>query len=186
MRFNPSSTKTISQAASTLVISDFTSAPSTPAENTYLKFCLNVHTPAAIAVRSVQEAFILPARQLTSMPNMPAAILGLTNRRNRVVWVIDLAQLLGLSTFDVSVQHYSLVLLQVGLMQMGLAVQRIEGITRLLPEAIQAPIGQMSILLLPYLQGCVLQQQEQNSEILLVLDAEAIVQAPILRQHSGF
>lgn len=153
-------------------------------EKTYLKFRLNAQTPAALAVRAVQEAFILPARQLTAMPDMPAAVLGLTNRRNRVIWVIDLAYLLGLSIFDVTAQHYSLVLVQVGMIQLGLAVQQIEGMTRLTDEAIQAPVGQMSVSLLPYLQGCALQQQAQRSEILLILNAEAIVQAPALSHPS--
>jgi positive phototaxis protein PixI len=150
-------------------------------EETYLKFRLAADIPAALSVRSVQEAFILPARQLTTMPNMPAALLGLTNRRNQVVWVIDLAQLLGLGVFDATVQQFSLLLIQVGLVKVGLAVQRIEGMIKLTPDAIQAPIGQMSLSLLPYLQGCALQQQEQKQEILLLLDAEAIVQAPLMK-----
>ncbi len=152
-----------------------------PLENTYLKFRLESDIPAAISVRSVQEAFMLPARQLTTMPNMPAALLGLTNRRNQVVWVIDLAQLLGVSIFDATVQQFSLLLIQVGMVKIGLAVQRIEGMVRLAQDAIQAPIGQMSLSLLPYLQGCALQQQEAHQEILLLLDAEAIVQAPLMK-----
>lgn len=165
--------------------SELTSALAIPAsveqpDDTYLKFRLNGDIPAAIAVRSVQEAVILPARQLTAMPNMHAAVLGLTNRRNHVVWVIDLARLLELAVFDAATQQYSLLLIQVGLSQIGLAVQRIEGMMRLAPESIQAPIGQMSVSLLPYLQGCALQQQEQKQEIFLILDAESIVQAPVL------
>ncbi|MFM7424826.1 MAG: chemotaxis protein CheW [Elainella sp.] len=152
-----------------------------PLEETYLKFRLESDVPAAINVRFVQEAFILPARQLTTMPNMPAALLGLTNRRNQVVWVIDLAQLLGLAVFDATVQQFSLLLIQVGTIRIGLAVQQIEGMVRLSPEVIQAPIGQMSLSLLPYLQGCTLQQQEGHQEILLLLDAEAIIQAPLMK-----
>jgi positive phototaxis protein PixI len=152
-----------------------------PLEDTYLKFRLEPDIPAAVSVRSVQEAFILPSRQLTAMPNMPAALLGLTNRRNQVVWVIDLAQLLGLSVFDATVQQFSLLLLQVGMVKIGLAVQQIEGMVRLGPDAIQAPIGQTSVALLPYLQGCALQQQEGRQEILLLLDAEAIVQSRLMK-----
>jgi Chemotaxis signal transduction protein len=42
---------------------------------------------------------------------------------------------------------------------------------RLTPELIQSPINQVSSGLIPYLRGCVLQEKE----ILLVLDAEAII-----------
>lgn len=149
-------------------------------EETYLKFLLDPQTVAVISVRSIQEAFILPSRQLTPIPNLPAALLGLTNRRNQIIWVVDLAQLLGISMFDATARQYSLLLIQVGLVQIGLAVHSIEGMVRLSPELIQAPIGQMSVSLLPYLKGCAWQPQGDRQEIILVLDAEAIVQSPTL------
>ncbi|MCU0527189.1 MAG: chemotaxis protein CheW [Elainella sp. Prado103] len=149
-------------------------------EETYLKFRLDAQTAAVIPARSIQEAFILPARQLTAMPNLPAALLGLTNRRNQIIWVVDLAQLLGLSIFDASTRQYNLLLIQVGMLQLGLAVHGIEGMVRLSTDRIQAPIGQMSVSLLPYLQGCTWTSQNDQPEILLVLDAEAITQSPIL------
>lgn len=158
-------------------------------EESYLKFRLEANVPAALAVRSVQEAFLLPARQLTAMPNMPAPVLGLTNRRNQVVWVLDLAQLLGISVFDAAAVQYSILLIQVGLVQVGLAVRQIEGMVKIAADAVQSPIGQMSLSLLPYLQGCALLKQElkqelkqgQTQEILLLLDAEAILQAPVMQ-----
>jgi twitching motility protein PilI len=150
-------------------------------EESYLKFRLEANVPAALAVRSVQEAFLLPARQLTAMPNMPAPVLGLTNRRNQVVWVLDLAQLLGIAVFDAATVQYSILLIQVGLVQVGLAVRQIEGMVKIAADAVQSPIGQMSLALLPYLQGCALLKQGQTQEILLLLDAEAILQAPVMQ-----
>lgn len=147
----------------------------------YLKFRLNAETAAVIAMRSVQEAIVLPARRLTPMPNVPAAMLGLMNRRSRVIWVLDLAQLLELSVLDPNVQQDQLMLIQVGAVPLGLAVQQVEGMVRFQADEIQSPIGQVSAALVPYLRGCALQQQEQKQEIVLVLDAEAIVQAPLLR-----
>ncbi|MCU0526786.1 MAG: chemotaxis protein CheW [Elainella sp. Prado103] len=148
----------------------------------YLKFRLNAKTPAAFAMRSVQEALILPNRRLTPMPNMPAPMLGLMNRRSRVLWVVDLSQLLGLPALEPNIQQHTLILVQVGTVPLGLAVQQVEGMIRLQPQEVQPPIGQISISLLPYLRGCALQSQETKPEMMLVLDAEAIVQAPILRQ----
>jgi twitching motility protein PilI len=149
----------------------------------YLKFRLNGQTPAVFPMRSVQEATILPARRLTPMPNMPAAMMGLMNRRSRVIWVVDLAQLLQISALDFNAHQYTLILIQVGTVPLGLAVQQVEGMIRIQPDEIQSPIGQVSAALVPYLRGCALQQQEQKPEILLVLDAEALIQAPILRHH---
>ena len=152
--------------------------------DTYLKFHLSRQIPAVLSMRYIQEAMILPARRLTPMPNMPTPMMGLMNRRSRVVWVVDLAQLLGLAVFDAaSTQQYMLILIQVGSVPLGLAVHQVEGIVRLETAAIQSPVGQVSAALVPYLRGCLLQQQpqQQPQEVMLVLDAEAIAQSPILQ-----
>lgn len=156
-------------------------SPKAPGES-YLKFHLNRQIPAVFSMRYVQEAIILPSRRLTPMPNMPAPMMGLMNRRSRVIWVVDLAQLLGLSMLDASsTQQYTLILIQVGTVPLGLAVHQVEGITRLEPNAIQSPVGQVTASLMPYLRGCVLQRQSEKQEILLVLDGEAIAHSSILR-----
>ena len=146
---------------------------------TYLKVQLGLKTSAVLSTQHVQEALVLPAHQLTPMPNMPACMLGLINRRSRVLWVVDLAQILGLPHPETSSQQNSLVLLHVGSISLALLVKQIEGITGCAPETIQSPPGYVTSALVPYLRGCILQQQE----ILLVLDAEAIVQSPLLNGH---
>jgi twitching motility protein PilI len=146
----------------------------------YLKFRLGYQTPAVFSMRYVQEALILPARRLAPMPNMPAPMLGLMNRRSRVLWVIDLAHMLGLATLDANVQQYTIIQIQVGSVPLGLAVHQVEGMIRLPTDVIQSPLGHVTATLVPYLRGCILQQQDQTQEIVLVLDAEAVVQSPIL------
>lgn len=155
-------------------------------EEPYLKFHLNPHISAVFAMRHVQEVLVLPARRLTPMPNMPACMLGLANRRSRVVWVIDLAQLLGLPTLHTHLQPYNLqykmMMMQVGTVPFALAVQQVKGITWVQPDDLQSPIGRVPASFVPYLRGCVLQRQQQHQEIVLVLDAEAIIQSPIFHQ----
>ncbi|NEQ27404.1 MAG: purine-binding chemotaxis protein CheW [Microcoleus sp. SIO2G3] len=147
----------------------------------YLKFHLANQITAVFSMRHVQEAIVLPSRRLTPMPNMPAAMLGLMNRRSRVNWVVDLAQLIGLQTSLTSHRlQYSLIMMQVDAVSLGLAVQQVEGLTWIAPDLIQSPLGQVSSNLLPFLRGYVLQQQHQKQEIVLVLNAEAIVQSPVL------
>jgi positive phototaxis protein PixI len=150
----------------------------------YLKFQLGHQTPAVFSMRHVQEALVLQTRRLTPMPNMPAPVLGLTNRRSRISWVIDLPQLLGLPALDSNTQQHTLILVQIGIISISFAVQQVEGITRLQPEEIQAPQGQVTSSLVPYLRGCVLQQQEQKQEVVLVLDPEAIAQSTILQGNT--
>lgn len=154
------------------------------AGNTYIKFRVDHQTSAAIIMQHVQEALILPIRRLTPMPNMASCILGLMNRRSRVMWVLDLSQLLGLSPEKRDVQlykpQYNLVMIQVNGMPLGLWVHQIQGTTWLAPETIHPPVGQVSPSLASFLKGCVLQQQEEQQEMMLILDAEAIVQSPLL------
>jgi twitching motility protein PilI len=144
--------------------------------DSYLKFQFGQQIPAALSMSRAQEVVVLPVGRLTSMPNMPAHVMGLINRRSRVLWVIDLARMLGLPGVETHVQHYNLVIISNGSATLGLIVQAVEGVLRLTPESIQSPLGQVSSGLVPYLRGCVLLEQE----ILLVLDAEAIMRSPLL------
>lgn len=155
----------------------------TPVGETYLKFRLNAQTPALFSMRSVQEALVLPTRRLTPIPNVAPALIGLMNRRSRVIWVLDLAELLELPGLDLNAQQHSIILIQVGAVPLGLAVQQVEGMVRLEANQIQSPIGPVSAALVPYLRGCAL-QQSQKPEMLLVLEAEALVHAPVLRHHA--
>jgi twitching motility protein PilI len=134
----------------------------------YLKFQLNQQTTAVLSMRHTQEAIIVPIESITSMPNMAPCILGLMNWRSRIIWIVDLPRMLNL---------YSAIVIQVESLILGLVVQEIKGTTKFIPDAIHSPIGQVASSLVPYLCGCVVQQEE----ILLVLDAQAIVQSSTLR-----
>src|SRR6476646_10386346 len=142
----------------------------------YLKFRLDPHTWAVLAMEYAQEVLVLSAQRITPMPNMPPAVLGLLNWRSRVLWVVDLAHMLQLQPLEANVQKYNLAIVRVGELPLALAVQQVEGVTRLAPDTIQSPIGTVTSGLIPFLQGCILQQQETS----LALDAEAIVRSPSL------
>lgn len=142
----------------------------------YLKFQFGQQTPAVLSMSQAQEVFVLPVGRLTAMPNMPPYVMGLLNRRSKVLWVIDLAKMVGLPGIETNVQHYNSVIINSGSVSLLLIVQAVEGVLRLTPENIQPPLGQVSSGLVPYLRGCVL----LDTEILLVLDAEAIIRSPLL------
>lgn len=142
----------------------------------YLKFQFGKHSPAVLSMSQAQEVFILPVGRLTAMPNMPSYVMGLLNRRSKVLWVIDLAKMLDLPGIETNVQHYNSVIINSGSVSLGVIVQAVEGVVRLTPESIQPPLGQVSSGLVPYLRGCVL----LDTEILLVLDAETIMRSPLL------
>lgn len=146
----------------------------------YLKVKLNAHTIAVLEMPYILEAIVLPARRLTPIPNMPPCVLGLTNRRSQILWVLDLPRLLDMATSPTIGQQHSAVIVKAGSTSVGLVVQQVEGVTWLQPGEVQPPLGQVSTTLLPYLQGCVLKQRD----LFLLLNIEAIVQSPVLHHFS--
>ncbi|MBE9000315.1 MULTISPECIES: chemotaxis protein CheW [unclassified Nostoc] len=145
--------------------------------DSYLKFQLNQQTAAVLSMKHTQEAILVPIESVTSMPNMPTCILGLMNWRSRIIWVVDLPRMLNLESLDYRLRQYSTIVIQVESLVLGLVVQEIKGTTKFIADEIHSPIGQVASSLVPYLCGCVVQQEE----ILLVLDAQAIGQSSILR-----
>ncbi len=149
-------------------------------ERSYLKIQLDEQTAAVLPMTHVQEALIVPVGRVTSMPNMPACVMGLLNQRSRVLWVVALPQILGLHHLDIDIQNYNIVIIRVGNIPLGLAVWQVKGVVRFGSNLLQSPAGTVTPELLPYIQGCIL----QSTEVLLVLDSEAIVHAPILKSNS--
>jgi twitching motility protein PilI len=145
----------------------------------YLRFQLNKQAPAVLPMRYTQEAVVVPVEAVTSMPNMPSCILGLMNWRSHIVWVVDLPRMFNLESLDHRFRQFNIVIIRVDSVVLGLAVQEIKGTTKFMPDEIRSPVGQVASSLVPYLRGCVVQQKE----VLLVLDAQAIVQSSILHDN---
>lgn len=157
-----------------------TNRPQNPLGEAYLKFLLDSQTPVVLPMKQVQEVLVLSANRLTPMPNMPACIVGLMNRRSRVLWVIDLTRLLGTPALDLNVQQHTLVIVRPGTISLGVVVQRVDGMVWMTPEQIQPPPSHVPSSLLTYLRGCVLQEQE----VWFVLDAPTLLQSPVLHNSS--
>ncbi|MEO0406320.1 MAG: chemotaxis protein CheW [Cyanobacteria bacterium P01_A01_bin.135] len=145
------------------------------AGNAHLKFYLSEDVPAIFAMAHIQEVVMLPAQRLTPMPNMHPAMLGLMNRRSRVLWTVDLARLIGLPHMGLVNQNYSVIIIQVNHVALGLAVHHLQGMVWFKSDELQSPVGHVAAELIPYLRGCVL----QDKEITMVLDVEALSQSPV-------
>jgi positive phototaxis protein PixI len=142
----------------------------------YLKLQLTPQRAAVLPMEQAQEAIAVPVSRVTPMPNMPACVLGLLNHKSRVLWVVDLAQLLGLHTQTLTMQQYNIAIIRIGKKPLGIVVPEIKGIVRFVNETMISPIGEVSLELTPYLRGCFV----QDRETLWVLDPEAIIHSPIL------
>lgn len=159
-----------------------------------LGFELNEHTPALFSMNQVQEVVVLPAEHIAPMPNMPSCVLGLSTRRSRVMWLVDLAHMLLSTPLPSNIRNYNVVIIRVAQqvqqqnmlistahshMLLGLIVPTMRGVVHVSPDLIQTPKGHFAPTLMPCLRGCLLQQDE----MMLVLDAEAIAHSPILQSH---
>ncbi|MDJ0737227.1 MAG: chemotaxis protein CheW [Nostocaceae cyanobacterium] len=144
--------------------------------DSYLKFRLNSQTLAVLSIKQTQEGIVVPVEAITSIPNMPDSVLGLMNWRSRILWVVDLSVMLNLESFNPRLRQYNVIIIKVESVLLGLVVQEITGTTKFRQNQICSPVGQVASSLVPYLQGCIIQQEE----ITLVLDAQAIVQSSVL------
>ncbi|MEM6253109.1 MAG: chemotaxis protein CheW [Cyanobacteria bacterium P01_D01_bin.156] len=159
---------------------------------TCLNFQLNEQTPALFSMSQVQEVIVVPSQQITPMPNMPPCVLGLSTRRSRVMWLVDLAHMLLSTPLPANTRTYNVVIIRVPQVMdqqnmllatahsqvlLGLIVPKVRGVVRFSANLIQKPRGRFSQNLMPCLKGCLLQQDE----MLLVLDAKAIAHSSILQ-----
>ena len=146
----------------------------------YLQLQLEAKIWAVLPMKYAQEVLSLSSRRITPMPNMPDCIIGLLNQRNRIVWVADLPQMLKMEPVDRNLQQYHMAIIRVQDIPLGLIVNRVKGVIRLNSEAIQSHIGLVNSSLEEYFQG----YYTQEDKTLLVLNAKAIINSPILHSES--
>jgi positive phototaxis protein PixI len=143
----------------------------------FLKFQLDRQTSAVVPMLQTQEAIVLPAGRISVIPNLPAPVLGLFNRRSSLLWLVDLPEILGLESIDRHAHSFDVVLLKVGNIPLAVAVRSIQGVVRFAHEEIESPIGSFNPAFTPYLRGWIL----QGKELILVLEPEAIINADVLK-----
>ena len=141
--------------------------------NAYLKLQLEFPILCVVLLEHIQEVLVMPIEQITFMPSMPDYVLGLMNRRGKVLWVIDLPHMLGLESLERDRQQYHIAIIKLGNMLLGLAVQQVQGVKRLTEEEIESSLHNSVPHLIPYFKGCILQEEES----LLVLNTEALTDA---------
>jgi len=142
----------------------------------------------------VRESLLLEGNHITPLPQMSSFVMGLMTSRERVFSVVDLPQLMGFSPLPTYSRQYHVVVISVSPFLpkysqdeeifLGLAVNQIEGITRMSTEKVSS-LGEVQNLLemdrighwfslTPYLQGWV---ERENEKPLALLNLKSIVQA---------
>jgi twitching motility protein PilI len=144
----------------------------------YLKIQVDRKIGAIIPMNDIQEVLLVPVKRITPIPNMASCVMGLLHQRGRVLWTLDLAQMLEMNMLDTNLQQYHILILKIDNTCLGLVVYEIKGIIRLTEDLIKSPLNDTIASVSPYVQGSFLQKQE----ILLILNPSSFVNSSLLQQ----
>lgn len=138
----------------------------------YLRCELTSEVTGLISMEYVRESLLVPGEQITPLPKMSPFVMGLMNSRDRVFLALDLLQLLGLSSLSIHSRQYHIIVINVSPffeeqsdseqeLWLGLVVNRIQGITRVIADQIRSPQEMVDSTFAPYLQGWVRTEEQQ-------------------------
>lgn len=159
-----------------------------PVGKPYLYFQLLPTQSVLLPMDIVQESLLVPTSQITPIPNMPPAVLGLMASRSRVFVAVDLAQLLQCSPTTVTRQQEHVIVVRtadraanIGEEEplLALVVNRIQGTLRIDPEYLQETSGPILPTLMPFVSGVIFQDGQQMP----ILDIHAVARLPSLQAY---
>lgn len=152
----------------------------------YLRFVLTDGVGALVPMGAVQESLMVPAEQVTTLPNMTRPVLGLMSSREKVFCLVNLGQMLGYPSMMASLRRYPVIVVRVPSSQyqeqskdealLGLAVSQIQGVVRLETHQLQAKTELCPENLAPYVIG----SSQPDGQLAYILDAYALSKAPSL------
>lgn len=148
----------------------------------FLRFQLCPQNAALLAVEHIAAVVPTSISDILPVPQMPECVLGLYNWRGEMLWLVDLSCQLGFPSFfttNATLSTLMTIVVQVGGQSLGFVVRQVHDIERYEPQQIQAPISELlPSQLLPFVQGTL------DSDQTIVLNASALLQAPVLQAHS--
>jgi purine-binding chemotaxis protein CheW len=129
-------------------------------------------TRYALPLRNVLETGAMPA--VTTLPNVPGWVRGVTNLRGDVIAVLDLRRFLGVAEREPAGSSRMLVLRLEGNEPVaGMLVDQIHGIASLAAERLGSPTASLADRVVPFLRGV----SEQAGRLLVHLDLEKLLQS---------
>ncbi|MBD0346882.1 MAG: purine-binding chemotaxis protein CheW [Coleofasciculus sp. Co-bin14] len=154
----------------------------------FLRFHLFPNTTALLPVQQLTEVLTISRDQIVPIFQMPPWVMGVYNWRGEILWMVDLAHLVGLTPWPqqpISASSYTAVVLQARSKQaqspsvksqmLGLVVSRVEDIEWCDLDAMQSPpASTVTPELVPFLRGYWL---KSNGEMLMHIDGQAILAA---------
>lgn len=121
-------------------------------------------------IETVYALEAISLRELIPVPCTPAFVLGVLNYRGRILAVLDLRRILGLSGEAVT-EGSKVVLVEAGGMTFGIVVDTVAGITSVLAHKVAPPPEALTGLRLTLTRGV-------TEELITILDLDALARAP--------
>lgn len=150
----------------------------------FLRFYLHPNTKVMLPVGQITEVLKLQLAQIVPIPQMPSWVMGVYNWRGEILWMVDLAHLLGLEPwYQNQMRRHTAIILspdresgdRSNNICLGLIVSRIEDLETCDITQIQSALNlQVNTQLGSFLQGYWLKPE---GEMILALDGKAIAAA---------
>jgi positive phototaxis protein PixI len=155
----------------------------------FLQFYLEPEVRALLPVSQLTEVLKVEIGQIVAIPHLPSWVMGVYNWRGEILWMIDPAQMIGLTPWHQQVTNptlYTVIVLHTDVdplatspstenQVMGLVISQIDDIKWCNSNLIQLPPTTAVIAqLTPFLQGY---QLTTNDELTAVLDSKALMAA---------
>lgn len=144
----------------------------------------------AVPLTHTAEVLTLTRRQICPIPGVGSHLLGTIDRRGRLLWVLELGDLLGLPQKGTRRQsHDKLTLLELiarNEARVGCVVSALKGIVSLDPDSFQPVPSQLHASVRPFLQGMTAVEGKRVAAIDVPSVLAALRQAPSVsvRSHS--
>jgi len=151
---------------------------SPPVGEKFLRFQLGEEGIALLPLNIIKQVMQVSVAEILTVPQMPACVLGIYNWRGEMLWIVDIGKFMGFPNLATGgVENLMTIAIQVQEQYLGLVVQQINDIELHDVNQINMPsLGLFSPEILPYLQGYLI---GANKEVLMVLNGDAIAQAPL-------
>lgn len=124
------------------------------------------------ALESEMIREIIPLKEFTPLPGLPQFIAGIMNLRGKILSLLDLHNLFGLTGESVG-KDCKVVVLSNDKMEFGIMTDSINGIERIVPSALQMDVSVLGTTVKKYLRGL-------TAERLILLDAVKLLSDPAL------
>jgi positive phototaxis protein PixI len=149
--------------------------PETATAQSYLHFSLSPEI--LLSTQYLTEIWQLPLAQIVPIPDTPTAVMGIGNWRGEVLWLLDLGHLLGQAPLGQKrpiSAHFSTVVIHDQDRTLGLVVDKLGGMQRVVPTEIQsAAAPPLPAAVARLFQGCWLSTAGLPH---WVLDCQALMQ----------